>query len=70
MTQAIFFVQGCPTCGRASQVRLEYLGTSVQCRHCGGEFIAQDEEAPHLEAGQERSAKGSLADKPPGGKPR
>ncbi len=70
MTQAIFFVQGCPTCGRASQVRLEYLGTSVQCRHCGGEFIAQDEDAHHLEERQGGPAIEGLDDKTPGGKPR
>ena len=70
MTQAIFFVQGCPTCGRASQVRLEYLGTSVQCRHCGGDFIAQDEDAPYPEGDQERHTTGSLGDKTSGGKPR
>lgn len=70
MTQAVFFVQGCPTCGRASQVRLEYLGTSVQCRHCGGEFIAQDDAALHLEKEQSRSAIEGPAKKTPGGKPR
>ena len=58
MPQAIFFVQGCPTCGRASQVRMEYLGKPVQCRHCGGEFLAFDEDMDR----SEREADG-LADR-------
>jgi hypothetical protein len=70
MTQAVFFVQGCPTCGRASQVRVEYLGTSVQCRHCGGEFLAQDEESTGYKEAENRPANEDLADKTPGGKPR
>ena len=45
MSQVTYFVQGCPTCGRASQVRVEYLGQLVQCRHCGGEFTAVDDDA-------------------------
>lgn len=70
MTQAIFFVQGCPTCGRASQVRVEYLGTSVHCRHCGGEFLAQDEDADRFEGEAGQSATEGLGDESPGAKPR
>ena len=70
MTQAIFFVQGCPTCGRASQVRVEYLGTSVHCRHCGGEFLAQDEDAGRFEGEAKQPEIEDLGDETPGAKPR
>jgi len=43
MSQLTYFLQGCPTCGRASQVQMEYLGHMVSCRHCGGKFIASSE---------------------------
>ena len=45
MPQLTYFLQTCPTCGRASQVRVEYLGTKVSCRHCGGTFAASGESA-------------------------
>ncbi len=45
MPQLTYFLQTCPTCGRASQVRVEYLGTKVSCRHCGGTFAASGEAA-------------------------
>lgn len=40
MAGAVYFVQECPTCGRHLQVRVEYLGKKVACRHCGGRFEA------------------------------
>lgn len=40
--RATFFVQQCPTCGRHLQVRLDYLGKSVRCQHCGAKFHARD----------------------------
>jgi hypothetical protein len=46
MFPATYFVQSCPICGRALQVRLEYLGRSVTCQHCHGTFTAAD---PSLE---------------------
>jgi hypothetical protein len=34
------FAQECPVCGRPLQIRVEYLGRSVNCQHCGGRFVA------------------------------
>ena len=42
MTHGTFFVQPCHTCGRQLQVRVEYLGRSIKCRHCHAEFMAND----------------------------
>ncbi len=42
MTRTTYFVQNCPTCGRRLQVRVEYLGKSVRCQHCGAGFHATD----------------------------
>ena len=42
MANATYFVQGCPTCGRRLQIRVEYLGKSVVCQHCQGRFVAID----------------------------
>jgi hypothetical protein len=42
MSNPTFFVQGCPTCGRRLQIRVEYLGKRVVCDHCRGRFIARD----------------------------
>jgi hypothetical protein len=39
---SIYFVQECPTCGRALQVSVEYLGRQVVCQHCHGRFEACD----------------------------
>jgi len=43
MSQTIFFVQRCPTCGRQLQVRVEYLGRELSCEHCQGSFVAAAE---------------------------
>mgnify|MGYP001163278066 CR=1 FL=1 len=65
MSQVTYFVQGCPTCGRASQVRVEYLGQLVQCRHCGGEFTAvDDDEAAPLDVAAPLRANGDWLQKP------
>lgn len=40
MPNSTYFVQGCSTCGRNLQVRVEYLGKSVVCQHCGSRFEA------------------------------
>lgn len=40
MSKSTFFVQNCPTCSRALEVRVWYLGREVMCRHCGAPFIA------------------------------
>jgi hypothetical protein len=42
MSNATYFVQECPTCGRRLQIRVEYLGRKVVCKHCQGELIAAD----------------------------
>ena len=42
MSNSTYFVQECPTCGRRLQIRVEYLGKRVVCRHCQGEFLAAD----------------------------
>ena len=38
MSGATYFVQECPTCGRQLEVRLEYLGRTLRCQHCHGQF--------------------------------
>jgi len=42
VSKAMYFVQGCPTCGRRLHIRVEYLGRDVACQHCQGKFIAID----------------------------
>jgi hypothetical protein len=42
MSNATYFVQGCPTCGRRLQIRVEYLGKKVVCDHCQGSLVAMD----------------------------
>lgn len=37
-----YFVQGCPTCGRRLEIRVEHLGKNVVCQHCRGRFQAAD----------------------------
>ena len=46
MSQSTYFVQECPTCGRNLQVRVEYLGKRVTCRHCSAIFEASDGSLP------------------------
>jgi hypothetical protein len=42
MSSAVYFIQGCPTCGRRLQIRVEHLGRFVVCQHCRGQFVACD----------------------------
>ncbi|MEZ6118130.1 MAG: hypothetical protein R3C28_16385 [Pirellulaceae bacterium] len=42
MPRSSYFYQTCPTCGRSLQVRVEYLGREVICRHCRGRLVASD----------------------------
>lgn len=42
MSRATFFIRECPTCGRRLQIRIEYLGRLVQCKHCEAHFEAHD----------------------------
>ena len=37
-----FFVRPCPSCGRSSQIAIDYLGMDVRCRHCTRVFVASD----------------------------
>ena len=46
MAGITYFVQECPTCGRKVQVRVNYLGKRVACRHCGAQFAACDPQSP------------------------
>ena len=41
MSRATFFIRECPTCGRRLQIRVEYLGRMVRCKHCEAHFVAQ-----------------------------
>ena len=40
MSQRVFFVRPCPTCGRRLHIRVEYLGKKVVCPHCGARLDA------------------------------
>ena len=42
MGNSTYFVQGCPTCGRRLNIRVEYLGKRVVCQHCRGALTARD----------------------------
>ncbi len=42
MSRATFFIRECPTCGRRLQIRVEYLGRMVRCKHCEAHFVAHD----------------------------
>ena len=44
MTTGTYFVQDCPTCGRALHIRVEYLGRELSCQHCRGKLEARDPE--------------------------
>ena len=46
MSRATFFLRDCPTCGRRLQVRVEYLGRTVRCKHCEALFEADDPSHP------------------------
>ncbi len=51
MSSAMYFVQECPTCGRRLQIRVEYLGKRLVCRHCQGNLMAADPAAHRDGAG-------------------
>src|SRR5437764_15496368 len=42
MSRSTYFVQECPTCGRNLQVRVQYLGKQVLCKHCGARLESYD----------------------------
>jgi len=61
MAKSTYFVQECPTCGRALHVRVEYLGKRLACQHCGGEVLASDDIYRAITDFQERSGKAVIA---------
>ena len=46
MSCATFFLRECPTCGRRLQIRIEYLGRMMRCKHCDALFNADDPAQP------------------------
>ena len=40
-----YYSQSCPVCGRMLQVRVQYLGRAISCRHCHGQFTASETSA-------------------------
>lgn len=42
MSNRVYFVRECPTCGRHLHIRVEYLGKKVVCQHCHGKLEARD----------------------------
>lgn len=48
MANSTYFVQGCPTCGRRLNIRVEYLGKRVVCQHCRGALTARDPASARL----------------------
>jgi|YNPBryunderm2012_1023409.scaffolds.fasta_scaffold04083_5 hypothetical protein len=55
MAGATYYIQSCPICGRRLQIRVEYLGKQVSCRHCGGQFVAADSPMRRADSGQPTS---------------
>lgn len=53
MRKSTYYVQGCPTCGRSLEIRVEYLGRTVICQHCRGHFIATDPNTVRASLGEE-----------------
>ena len=47
MLQFPHFLRACPVCGRPLQVRVEYVGRLITCRHCGGSFVAGNPFCPN-----------------------
>jgi hypothetical protein len=45
MPSGAYFIRNCPTCGRSLEIRVEYLGKLLKCRHCTAEFLAVDDSA-------------------------
>ena len=42
MPSGAYFIRSCPTCGRSLEVRVEYLGKIVSCKHCSAQFDTSD----------------------------
>lgn len=56
MSNSIYFVQECPTCGRQLQIRVDYLGRKVVCQHCQGKLVAIDSANARLDSAHTDSA--------------
>ena len=52
MSRATFFLRECPTCGRRLQIRVEYLGRMVRCKHCEALFEADDPSHAPFDSGE------------------
>ncbi len=38
MPSGAYFIRSCPTCGRSLEIRVEYFGKRVSCKHCSAQF--------------------------------
>lgn len=51
MSESVYYMQPCPTCGRNLRIRIMYLGRQVICQHCQAQFVAcepgRNEPPPH-----------------------
>jgi hypothetical protein len=56
MSRNVYFHQQCPVCGRMLEVRVNLLGQRVYCQHCGGGFVAMDEQLRPAGAGSRSAA--------------
>ncbi len=56
MSNSTYFVQECPTCGRRLQIRVEYLGKRVVCRHCQGKFVSSDPSNTRVDCAEQANA--------------
>lgn len=59
MPSGAYFIRSCPTCGRSLEVRVEYLGKVVSCRHCSAHFDTSD--PPYHSDGASESSLNLLA---------
>lgn len=47
MSQKVYYLQECPTCGRSLRIRVAYQGRRVVCQHCHARFLACDPAGPN-----------------------
>ena len=59
MSRATFFIRECPTCGRRLQIRVEYLGRTVRCKHCEASSRPRDPSASPAPVGSGRVVTGA-----------
>ncbi|MDO4550788.1 MAG: hypothetical protein Q4C96_06010 [Planctomycetia bacterium] len=36
------YTQNCPVCGRQLRIKTKYIGMTLTCQHCHGNFVAMD----------------------------